>query len=762
MQPLFVPAQPTLFVPAPQPGGGGGGRGRGSHDDDSDEEILMIKPPAAVGAPRSKAVPPLPADTVAIPASKPRLTLRLSEPPPPEPKKSFHPAPAASAWTSTTWQTPSPKNAASPPGDGPAGLSLGVPPPGASGTSAWSTPTAASNSGARSLPPSVTAAEASHFMGLLSRASGGSRGDGGGPGASQAAPVDAPARPSGALPVDAHRAEIVAAVAGHSVVVIRGETGCGKSSRVPEFLAEADPAARVVVAQPRRLAAIALARRVAASRGEAVGQGLVGYRVGQAAKCGPRTRLTFVTTGWLLTKLVHHAAASEASGPSSGGKGRGGGGGFEYTHVVLDEVHERDLETDLLCLVCRLLLKRYGNAVVDGTVATGSDGPPFKLVCMSATFDANEFVRYFRPACSRHGALVGSLGAVAPPLVVGARRFRVAEVYLDDMLGGNAAQAAQQAVAGAPKAPEAAALLAVGASLPPDERRAVLRHLGSHHFRPFLLRARAKQGLLGTGLPGEEEGWLPASPASHDEAAAAAAAAPGGGGGGGGSDPKEAAAVALPDAMLRLAARLVYAVARERPGDGILVFLSGVAEMDGVVEHLRDLAKAEVAKGGLGQLRGGASGLPLGLRVSVLHSLVDLADQASTFDAVNAGCAEGSRAVTHVVLATNLAESSLTLPRLRTVIDLGVHKEVASATPRGPLRGSGDGVASLRRVWVSRASARQRSGRAGRVAEGVVYRLYPRAFFDEGMEDWDQVGSINAQQQAKRLGGLAGAFVYMS
>ena len=100
---------------------------------------------------------------------------------------------------------------------------------------------------------------------------------------------------------------------------------------------EADPEAKVVVAQPRRLAAIALARRVAHERTEVVGgaKGLVGYRVGHASKAGPKVRLTFATVGWLLQKLVHFVADGHATdGGSSGAQGSQ----FDYTVVIVDEV----------------------------------------------------------------------------------------------------------------------------------------------------------------------------------------------------------------------------------------------------------------------------------------------------------------------------------------------------------------------------------------------------------------------------------------
>ena len=221
------------------------------------------------------------------------------------------------------------------------------------------------------------------------------------------------------------------AVQFHEVAVLRGETGCGKSSRVPQFLLDSDPNAKIVVAQPRRLAAITLAKRVASERGEPLGK-TVGYRIGGASKASKDTRLTFVTVGYLLQRLVHHHTPSTGRvGGGDGGRAKNGGSPFNYTHVVIDEVHERDLDTDLLCLIVRIMLQRHRD-YTSKLMAGGKDldrderpPPPFKLVCMSATFDAQEFFKYFRAVTP----------SVAPPLIVDGQRrtYPVDEVYLEDI-----------------------------------------------------------------------------------------------------------------------------------------------------------------------------------------------------------------------------------------------------------------------------------------------------------------------------------------
>ena len=105
-------------------------------------------------------------------------------------------------------------------------------------------------------------------------------------------------------PIVAHKQTVLEALALHGTVVISGETGCGKSTQVPQFLLDESPAHRIVVTQPRRLAARALAERVSVERGSALGR-TVGYAVSRdKVTTMGTTRLTFMTVGLLLQLLV--------------------------------------------------------------------------------------------------------------------------------------------------------------------------------------------------------------------------------------------------------------------------------------------------------------------------------------------------------------------------------------------------------------------------------------------------------------------------
>jgi len=157
------------------------------------------------------------------------------------------------------------------------------------------------------------------------------------------------------LPIDEVLAEITAHVTKSGALVLQAPPGAGKTTRVPPALLEAGVHGKIVVLEPRRLAARLAARRVASERGEAVGA-TVGYEVRFDRSVSASTRIEFVTEGILTRRLM--------TDPELRGVGA----------VVLDEFHERHLQGDLaLALLARL---------------RASSRPELKLIVMSATVDA--------------------------------------------------------------------------------------------------------------------------------------------------------------------------------------------------------------------------------------------------------------------------------------------------------------------------------------------------------------------------------------
>ncbi|KAF9794040.1 hypothetical protein SFRURICE_010373 [Spodoptera frugiperda] len=148
------------------------------------------------------------------------------------------------------------------------------------------------------------------------------------------------------LPAWQKRNEILNTVKKSQVVVISGETGCGKSTQVPQFILDnwlenfkdGGEHVEIVCTQPRRISAIGVADRVAEERVEKTGQ-VVGYQIRLESKISSKTRLTFCTTGILLRRLEYDPQLKSV------------------THILVDEVHERSEESDFLLLILRDLVK---------------------------------------------------------------------------------------------------------------------------------------------------------------------------------------------------------------------------------------------------------------------------------------------------------------------------------------------------------------------------------------------------------------------
>ncbi|XP_076875098.1 putative ATP-dependent RNA helicase DHX35 isoform X2 [Brachyhypopomus gauderio] len=167
------------------------------------------------------------------------------------------------------------------------------------------------------------------------------------------------------LPVFKHRNNILYLVESYQTVVIVGETGCGKSTQIPQYLLEAGWAAEgkvIGVTQPRRVAAVSVANRVAEERGAHLGHE-VGYSIRFDDCSHPQaTRIKFLTDGMLVREMMADPLLKK------------------YSVLMLDEAHERTLHTDIAIGLLKKIQRKRRD---------------LRLIVASATLDAKKFQNFF-------------------------------------------------------------------------------------------------------------------------------------------------------------------------------------------------------------------------------------------------------------------------------------------------------------------------------------------------------------------------------
>jgi len=434
------------------------------------------------------------------------------------------------------------------------------------------------------------------------------------------------------LPAASYREEIITTLDDddNRVVVVCGATGCGKSTQVPQYLLEGalsrndddDDGGTIVVTQPRRVAAMSLAERVAEERGcGAPGRpgSVVGYSVRLESRVSEEARIVYVTVGVLLRLLVSSSF--------------GGGGGEDdvplggVSHVIIDEVHERDLNTDFVLTLLRMILK------VNTRI---------KIILMSATASSELFVKYFERTTKQKPKVITIPG----------RTFPVTTYWLSDceqmvssrLMGWNRELTEQQMRRNDDNNNDV--------MLSPPVITKIDDSFLAKLIATIIVNNQKKTQQR------QQQQALPNN--SHN------------------NNNKHAAT---------------------RKDGAILVFLPGKPEINSLLSTISHHPLLSD---------------PNHCTILPLHSELAPADQKRVFARVPAN-------LTKIILSTNVAETSLTIPDVSIVIDTGRAKE----SRYDPTRRAKELVT----VWTSRASATQRSGRAGRTCPGVCYRLYAEEFF---------------------------------
>ncbi|XP_021572066.1 ATP-dependent RNA helicase DHX29 isoform X2 [Carlito syrichta] len=383
------------------------------------------------------------------------------------------------------------------------------------------------------------------------------------------------------LPVFKHRDSIVETLKRHRVVVVAGETGSGKSTQ----------------------------------------NSLCGYQIRMESRACESTRLLYCTTGVLLRKLQEDGLLTNVS------------------HVIVDEVHERSVQSDFLLIILKEILQKRSD---------------LHLILMSATVDSEKFSTYFTHC---------------PILRISGRSYPVEVFHLEDII----------------------------------EETGFILEKDSEYCQKFLeeeeeitINVTSKAG----GIKKYQE-YIPVQTGSNADLNPFYQKYS--------SRTQHAILYMNPhkinlDLILELLAYLDTSPQFRNIEGAVLIFLPGLAHIQQLYDLLSNDRRFYSER----------------YKVIALHSILSTQDQAAAFTLPPPG-------IRKIVLATNIAETGITIPDVVFVIDTGRTKENKYH--------ESSQMSSLVETFVSKASALQRQGRAGRVRDGFCFRMYTRERF-EGFMDY--------------------------
>ncbi|KAJ5107727.1 ATP-dependent RNA helicase DHR1 [Penicillium angulare] len=432
------------------------------------------------------------------------------------------------------------------------------------------------------------------------------------------------------LPVVGEEQKIMEAIHNNSTIVIWGATGSGKTTQLPQFLFESgfgspdSPNPGLIgVTQPRRVAAVSMANRVAQELGQHSDR--VSYQIRFESTASKNTAIKFMTDGILLREIADDFALRK------------------YSIVIIDEAHERSVNTDILIgMVSRIVDLRKSMSEEDPSIK------PLKVVIMSATLRISDFTE--NRGLFRQGPppLVQAEGRQYPVTVHFARRTH--RDYVEE--------AFRKVSRGHRKLPSGGMLVFLTGQ---NEIRQLSKRL-KQAFKPTQRAdtTQARVQFTANDAPLEAEDLELGGTEMHND---------------GYDDDSDLEITGL-----------------DEPEDD--------EDFDLGEEAMDSSTKVHV--------------LPL-------YSQLPTKEQMKVFEAPP----DGSRLI---ILATNVAETSLTIPGIKYVFDCGRAKEKQFDLFTG--------VQSFQIGWISKASANQRAGRAGRTGPGHCYRMYSSAVYEADFAEY--------------------------
>ncbi|KLO14452.1 P-loop containing nucleoside triphosphate hydrolase protein [Schizopora paradoxa] len=422
-----------------------------------------------------------------------------------------------------------------------------------------------------------------------------------------------------ALPVYSRSSDILKHIEENEITIVMAATGSGKTTQIPQLILDSwieknqGGKCNIFCTQPRRIAAMSVATRIANERGETLGKGgSVGYQVRFEQKLPDENgSVTFCTIGVFLRKMQTALLRGEDRVLDN------------VTHVIVDEVHERDVDTDLLLVVLKRLL-----------ADRKAKGNPLKVVLMSATIDPTLFQKYFP----------SEDGEPAKVVEVPGRSFPVEKHFLDEFI----------------------------------------RDLPRSREIEWVFRDDKVKKYLDRQLGVNATSIVSATGAGPSRVAAATATR---------SEQDDDLEIPYP-----LVALTIAHVMKKSESGHVLVFLPGWDE----IQHVHKIITDRHLSLGVNLADSSRYG------IHILHSTIPLAEQQQIFETPPPG-------IRRIILSTNIAETSVTIPDVVYVVDTAKIKENRFDPERH--------ISSLVSAWVGTSNLNQRAGRAGRHRPGEYYGI---------------------------------------
>lgn len=405
------------------------------------------------------------------------------------------------------------------------------------------------------------------------------------------------------LPAFKKQTEILEIIEKNQIVLIKGHTGCGKTTQVPQFILDKyinggnSTKCHIICTQPRRISAISIAERVANERNENLCDS-VGYQIRLENKF-PRSstgNILFCTTGIVLKFLENDPTLKNIS------------------HLIIDEIHERDVLSDLLLAVLKMIIPHRTD---------------LKIILMSATLQASKFSKYF---CD------------CPMIEIEGFTYPVKELYIEDIL---------------------------------EEMKfnnlKTIRPVQKNDNRRFREDSECDSDYLSfidpylRSLKGEYSDRVINLLKNYN----------------------------FEEVNYDFLEELLFYISMNKPEGAILVFLTGLGTISNLHRALTNSNRFPPAK----------------YRIYPLHSSLPSAQQKSVFERPPKG-------VRKIIIATNIAETSITVDDVVYVVNSGKMKLKTYNVENN--------IQQLQEEWISLENETQRKGRCGRVQEGICYHLYTK------------------------------------